>query len=166
MTSMYHSTRNADACVSAKRAVLNGLASDGGLYVTDALGETKIDLERVVANTYRENAAYILGTLLDDYSAEEIESCVEAAYKGTFETDGVAPVVKVGDAFVLELFRGPTSAFKDVALQMLPQLRMPSCARRGRKNHDSRRNERRYRQGCFGWFREYVRAGHYRVLPA
>ena len=66
MTSMYHSTRNADACVPAKRAVLNGLASDGGLYVTDALGETKIDLERVVTNTYRENAAYILGTLLDD----------------------------------------------------------------------------------------------------
>ena len=63
MTSMYHSTRNADACVSAKRAVLNGLASDGGLYVTDALGKTKIDLERVVTNTYRENAAYILGTL-------------------------------------------------------------------------------------------------------
>ena len=84
MTSMYHSTRNADACVSAKRAVLNGLASDGGLYVTDALGETKIDLERVMTNTYRENAAYILGTLLDDYSAEEIESCVEAAYKCTF----------------------------------------------------------------------------------
>ena len=94
--------------VCETRAVLNGLASDGGLYVTDALGETKIDLERVVTNTYRENAAYILGTLLDDYSAEEIESCVEAAYKGTFETDDVAPVVKVGDAFVLELFRGPT----------------------------------------------------------
>ena len=133
MTSMYHSTRNADACVSAKRAVLNGLASDGGLYVTDALGETKIDLERVVTNTYRENAAYILGTLLDDYSAEEIESCVEAAYKGTFETDDVAPVVKVGDAFVLELFRGPTSAFKDVALQMLPQLMSRAAQGAGEK---------------------------------
>lgn len=133
MTSMYHSTRNADACVSAKRAVLNGLASDGGLYVTDALGETKIDLERVVTNTYRENAAYILGTLLDDYSAEEIESCVEAAYKGTFETDGVAPVVKVGDAFMLELFRGPTSAFKDVALQMLPQLMSRAAQDAGEK---------------------------------
>lgn len=133
MTSMYHSTRHADACVSAKRAVLNGLASDGGLYVTDALGETKIDLERVVANTYRENAAYILGTLLDDYSAEEIESCVEAAYQGTFETDDVAPVVKVGDAFVLELFRGPTSAFKDVALQMLPQLMSRAAQGTGEK---------------------------------
>ena len=133
MTSMYHSTRNADACVSAKRAVLNGLASDGGLYVTDALGETKIDLERVVTNMYRENAAYILGTLLDDYSAEEIESCVKAAYKGTFETDDVAPVVKVGDAFVLELFRGPTSAFKDVALQMLPQLMSRAAQGAGEK---------------------------------
>ena len=133
MTAMYHSTRHADACVSAKRAVLNGLASDGGLYVTDALGETKIDLERVVANTYRENAAYILSTLLDDYSAEEIESCVETAYQGTFETDDVAPVAKVGDAFVLELFRGPTSAFKDVALQMLPQLMSRAAQGAGEK---------------------------------
>ncbi len=122
MTSMYHSTRSASGAVPAKRAVLDGLAPDGGLYVTDALGEVQIDLERVVANTYRENAAYILGTLLDDYSAEEISECVDAAYNGTFETDSVTPVVKVGDAFVLELFRGPTSAFKDVALQMLPQL--------------------------------------------
>ena len=163
MTSMYHSTRNADACVSAKRAVLNGLASDGGLYVTDALGETKIDLERVVANTYRENAAYILGTLLDDYSAEEIESCVEAAYKGTFETDDVAP----GRRFV----RARTLPRPDKRLQRCcaadaSSAHEPSCARCERKNHDSRRNERRYRQGCFGWFREYVRAGHYRVLPA
>lgn len=133
MTSMYHSTRNAAGAVPAKRAVLDGLAPDGGLYVTDALGDVQIDLERVVANTYRENAAYILGTLLDDYSAEEIEACVDAAYNGTFETDDVAPVVKVGDAFVLELFRGPTSAFKDVALQMLPQLMSRAAQGAGEK---------------------------------
>ena len=72
-------------------AVLNGLASDGGLYVTDALGETKIDLERVVTNTYRENAAYILGTLLDDYSAEEIESCVEVHTKAPLKPMTLRP---------------------------------------------------------------------------
>ncbi len=133
MTSTYHSTRNAASGVSAKRAVLDGLAPDGGLYVTDALGDVQIDLERVVSNTYRENAAYILGALLDDYSPEEIQACVDAAYNGTFETDEVAPVVKVGDDFVLELFRGPTSAFKDVALQMLPQLMGRAAAGAGEK---------------------------------
>ncbi|MFR3272489.1 MAG: threonine synthase [Slackia sp.] len=122
MASMYHSTRsNAMEC-SAKRAVLDGLAPDGGLYVTDELGRASIDLERVVARTYRENAADILGTLLDDYTAEEIEACVDAAYEKTFATKEVTPVVSVGDDYVLELFWGPTSAFKDVALRMLPQL--------------------------------------------
>lgn len=122
MASMYHSTRsNAMEC-SAKRAVLDGLAPDGGLYVTDELGRTPIDLGRVVAQTYRENAADILGTLLDDYTAEEIEACVDAAYGKTFASKEVTPLVSVGDDYILELFWGPTSAFKDVALQMLPQL--------------------------------------------
>ena len=122
MASMYHSTRsNAMEC-SAKRAVLDGLAPDGGLYVTDELGRASIDLERVVARYYRQNAADILGTQLDDYTAEEIEACVDAAYEKTFATKEVTPVVSVGDDYVLELFWGPTSAFKDVALQMLPQL--------------------------------------------
>lgn len=133
MTSMYHSTRSASGAVPAKRAVLDGLAPDGGLYVTDALGEAQIDLERVVANTYRENAAYILGTLLDDYSPAEISECVDAAYGDTFESDSVAPLVNVGDSYVLELFRGPTSAFKDVALQMLPQLMSRAARGAGEK---------------------------------
>lgn len=122
MASMYHSTRSTVKECSAKRAVLDGLAPDGGLYVTDALGETSIDLDRVVAQSYRENAALILKTLLDDYADDEISACVDAAYGTTFAATETTPVVSVGDDYVLELFHGPTSAFKDVALQMLPQL--------------------------------------------
>lgn len=122
MASMYHSTRSTVMECGAKRAVLNGLAADGGLYVTDAIDNMAIDVNRVVNQTYAENAAYILGTLLDDYTTEEIAECVQAAYGNTFETPEVAPVVAVGESYILELFRGPTSAFKDVALQMLPQL--------------------------------------------
>lgn len=122
MTSLYHSTRSTTDAVPAKRAVLNGLAPDGGLYVTDALGDAQIDLTRVVNQSYAENAAYILDTLLDDYSEAEILQCVHAAYCDTFETSAVAPCVPVAGDHILELFRGPTSAFKDVALQMLPQL--------------------------------------------
>ncbi|MDO5042639.1 MAG: threonine synthase [Slackia sp.] len=128
MASMYHSTRSTVKECSAKRAVLDGLAPDGGLYVTDALGETSIDLDRVVAQTYSENAALILKTLLDDYTDEEISSCVEAAYGNTFAAKETTPVVSVGDDYVLELFHGPTSAFKDVALQMLPQLMSRAAA--------------------------------------
>lgn len=128
MASMYHSTRSTVKECSAKRAVLDGLAPDGGLYVTDALGETNIDLDRVIAQTYSENAALILKTLLDDYTDEEISSCVEAAYGNTFAAKETTPVVSVGDDYVLELFHGPTSAFKDVALQMLPQLMSRAAA--------------------------------------
>ncbi|MFR5000328.1 MAG: threonine synthase [Slackia sp.] len=122
MASMYHSTRSTVKECSAKRAVLDGLAPDGGLYVTDELGRTRIDLDRIVGQSYRENAALILKTLLDDYTDEEIAACVQAAYGDTFDAPETTPAVKVGDSFVLELFHGPTSAFKDVALQMLPQL--------------------------------------------
>ncbi|MDO4443545.1 MAG: threonine synthase [Slackia sp.] len=128
MASMYHSTRSTVKECSAKRAVLDGLASDGGLYVTDALGKARIDPDDVIDRTYCENAALILGTLLDDYAPEEIEACVKAAYGDTFASDAVAPVVSVGDDHILELFHGPTSAFKDVALQMLPQLMSRAAA--------------------------------------
>lgn len=122
MASMYHSTRSTVMECGAKRAVLNGLAADGGLYVTDALDAMTVDLDRIVRQTYAENAAYILGTLLDDYTPEEIGECVQAAYGSTFASDATTPLVRVGADWILELFHGPTSAFKDVALQMLPQL--------------------------------------------
>lgn len=122
MASMYHSTRSAAEPCTAKRAVLNGIAPDGGLYVTDALGTKTIPLDELPAWTYRQTAFHVLTALLDDYTSEEISASVEAAYGETFDAEKVTPVVPVGDNYVLELFHGPTSAFKDVALQMLPQL--------------------------------------------
>ncbi len=122
MASMYHSTRSPEGQCTAKRAVLDGIAPDGGLYVTDNLGSRTFSPEEFIDLPYRETAGLILSTLLDDYTPEEISSCVEAAYGSTFDTAEVAPIASVGSDFILELFHGPTSAFKDVALQMLPQL--------------------------------------------
>ena len=126
MTSKYHSTRSCGHEVAAKRAILDGLAPDGGLYVTDALGETSIDLRSLIEarrrSGYLSIAQTVLGTLLDDYTPEEMRTCVQEAYCDTFASDDVTPAVPVGDDWVLELFHGPTSAFKDVALQMLPRL--------------------------------------------
>lgn len=129
----YHSTRSRTAQLSAKEAIRRGIAPDGGLYVSDELGESKIDLAGLANKDYFELAREVLGTLLPDYTADEIAACVDEAYGSTFASDEVTPVVDLkgvaGDAdqgeapaYVLELWHGPTSAFKDVALQMLPRL--------------------------------------------
>ena len=122
MVTSYHSTRNKTIQASAKEAVLKGIAADGGLFVRPDLGAEKADLNRILNQSYQENAAYILGLLLPDYTEEELKAAVAAAYTGTFASEAVTPVCQVGDLQVLELFHGPTSAFKDVALTMLPQL--------------------------------------------
>ena len=129
----YHSTRSRTAQHSAKEAIRRGIAPDGGLYVSDELGQSKIDLEGLANKDYFELAREVLGTLLPDYTADEIAACVDEAYGSTFASDEVTPVVDLkgvageadqgsAPAYVMELWHGPTSAFKDVALQMLPRL--------------------------------------------
>ena len=134
---MYHSTRSIEPELSSKQAIRTGIAPDGGLYVCDELGQKTIDLSSLTCKSYDELAREVLGALLPDYSDREIAACVDEAYGSTFASDEVTPLVELqgeldrdrearGDGavptFVLELWHGPTSAFKDVALQMLPRL--------------------------------------------
>lgn len=121
MESLYESTRNKNIRVTASQAVLAGLAPDGGLFVMRELDSARADIASVMAMSYTEMAEYILGILLPDFSAETMRECVRLAY-ARFDTDEVTPVAKAGDNWILELFHGPTCAFKDVALQMLPRL--------------------------------------------
>lgn len=125
----YHSTRSSADLVTSKQAILTGIAPDGGLYVSDQLGQTKLDLAQVSGLGYHAIAREVLGTLLDDYTQDEIAACVAGAYAENFDTPAVTPLVGVGSDWLLELWHGPTSAFKDVALQMLP--RLMSAARTG-----------------------------------
>ena len=122
MNQFYHSTRGADDRVTSKQAILTGIAPDGGLFVSDALGSEKIDLASVCGQGFKETACTVLGTLLPDYSADELAACVEGAYGSSFDSEAVCPVTPLGEDWLLELYHGPTCAFKDVALQMLPQL--------------------------------------------
>ncbi|MBR2044470.1 MAG: threonine synthase [Clostridia bacterium] len=119
---IYQSTRNNNEKVNSARAVVKGIADDGGLYMLSDFSALNFDYKSILELSTMETAEKVLGALLDDFSDEEMHLMVESAYRGRFETDELTPVVKVGDNFVLELFRGPTSAFKDVALSMLPRL--------------------------------------------
>jgi threonine synthase len=122
MQTNYESTRNANHTASAKQAILEGICRDGGLYVLRDLPDLSVDLDQILNQNYLENAVYVLSKLLGDYTKEELEECVKNAYTSSFSNEAITPVRKVDDVYVLELFHGPTSAFKDVALTLLPQL--------------------------------------------
>ena len=115
---LYHSTRSDYAAVDSAQAVLEGLAPDGGLYMPETLPE--FDWKACLQGSSMDMSTMILSALLPDIP--NMDLLVQKAYTGKFETDHLTPTVPVGNFGVLELFRGPTSAFKDVALSMLPQL--------------------------------------------
>ena len=125
----YHSTRSHEAPLTSKEAIRRGIAPDGGLYVSDELGCTQIPLAGLSEMGYLNLAREVLAALLTDYAPEEIAACVSEAYEETFADAEITPVKRLAPAnadgvptHVLELWHGPTSAFKDVALQMLPRL--------------------------------------------
>lgn len=118
----YESTRNSNVKVTSKEAIINGLSQEGGLYVYPDLDTIRVNLEKICQQSYIENAIDFLQLVLPDFSKEEISYCVHAAYDDHFDTPEITPLRKVGDVYVLELFHGPTSAFKDIALTLLPHL--------------------------------------------
>ena len=126
---LYHSTRSTALRCDSAQAVLEGLAADGGLYMPEKLPE--FDWKSCLQGDSQSMATKILTALLPDIP--NMKDLVAKAYTGKFETEDLTPTVRVGDFHILELFRGPTSAFKDVALSMLPQLLTAAKAEKGMK---------------------------------
>lgn len=119
----YVSTRSSQRKVDAAQAIVAGLSHEGGLYVPENFPAFSPDRIRAMASLpYAARAQEVLGAYLTDYSAEEIHTCVTEAYASERFGSNPAPLVGVKDLNVLELWHGPTHAFKDMALQMLPRL--------------------------------------------
>ncbi len=120
----YTDTRDGSVRVSAAAAIHDGIAPDGGLYVPCELPRLDEAFFTAAGDmTYPERAKAILRLFLTDYTEEEIAACAEGAYVGTFDDDIPAPLSDMSDGSVfLELWHGPTCAFKDMALQLLPHL--------------------------------------------
>lgn len=118
----YNSTRSRKIQAQPKEAVIKGLAADGGLFVFDEIDQIKLPLDDMMKMDYKQMAETVLSALLFDFSDAEVKQCVAQAYDGQFDSEEITPVVFSGDDAICELFHGPTSAFKDVGLRMLPQL--------------------------------------------
>ena len=122
MNLLYKSTRNADKTITASQAILKGLAEDGGLFVPTELPKLDVTMDELKTMSYQETAYAVMKQFLTDFTEEELKHCINSAYDSKFDTEVIAPLVKVGDTYHLELFHGATIAFKDMALSILPHL--------------------------------------------
>ena len=133
----YRSTRDKSLRYTPAQAIAQGLSREGGLFGPDALPRLPEGaLERLKGMTYQQRAVYVMGLYLPGFSEAELTGFAEKAYgPAKFDTPDVAPVRKVDEnTYCLELWHGPTCAFKDMALQMLPHLLTASLV----KNEEQR----------------------------
>lgn len=118
----YVSTRGSINKKTAAQAVIKGISEDKGLYVPMQIPTLPFKLEEMVGKTYQEIAFKVILAFFTDYTEEEMQACVNGAYDKKFEEKEIAPLVKDGEAYFLELYHGKTAAFKDMALSILPYL--------------------------------------------
>ena len=128
----FFSTRGRDGA-TASQAILRGLAADGGLFVPSLFPQFSLEaIGKLCGKSYQEKAARLLRDFLEDFTIPEIEEAVRGAYGSQWDHPAVVPVTTLNrGTFVLELYHGPTLAFKDVALQLLPRLMRLSAQKNG-----------------------------------
>ena len=131
---LYKSTRSEDGAIKASEAILKGLADDGGLFVPLEIPKLDKSMEELSKMSYQELAYEVLKLFYTDFTEEELKNCIEKAYDEKFDTEEIAPLAQVKDPYHLELFHGPTIAFKDMALQILPHLLTTSAKKNGVEN--------------------------------
>ena len=130
----YVSTRDSSRRLTASQAIVEGLSRDGGLYLPESIPQLPLaDIRALARLSYPERAAKIMKLYLEEFSEEELLGFAQKAYgPAKFDTPAAAPVVQLADnTYIQELWHGPTCAFKDMALQMLPYLLTASLKKTG-----------------------------------
>ena len=134
MEVLYYSTRSNGQPIKASQAILKGLSDDGGLFVPDHVPALDKSLKELAGMSYQQVAYEVMKLFLTDFTEEELKNCIAKAYDEKFDTDVIAPMAEAEGAYFLELFHGPTIAFKDMALSILPHLLITSARKNQIKN--------------------------------
>ena len=134
MEVFYNSTRSKGTAVKASEAILKGLADDGGLFVPDHIPALDKSLKELSQMDYRQVAYEVMKLYFTDFTESELKTCIDRAYDSKFDTEVIAPLAEAENADYLELFHGPTIAFKDMALSILPHLMITSARKNAIKN--------------------------------
>ena len=129
----YVSTRGDKEKVTASQAILSGIAPDGGLYVPETFPKLDKSLTELKGLNYREIAYEVMKLFLTDFTEDELKSCIASAYDSKFDTEEIVPMKEADGLTYLELFHGPTLAFKDMALSILPYLMVTSAKKNNLK---------------------------------
>lgn len=116
---IFKSTRDPNLSVNSKEALLKGISPEGGLFVPENFPKSG-SVSYMVDMEYKDIAYYILGKFLTDFTPEELSYCVNSAYDEKFKSSFIAPLHKADNRYFIELYHGRTSAFKDMALSILP----------------------------------------------
>ena len=135
MDLLYSSTRNGEEKVTASKAILKGLADDGGLFVPESIPKLDVTIEELAKMSYQETAYAVMKLFFTDFTEEELKNCINKAYDSKFDTEENAPLVEADGAYYLELFHGATIAFKDMALSILPHL-LTTAAKKNQVNNE------------------------------
>ena len=134
MEVFYNSTRSKGIAVKASEAILKGLTDDGGLFVPDHIPALDKSLKELSQMDYRQVAYEVMKLYFTDFTESELKTCIDRAYDSKFDTEVIAPLAEAENAYYLELFHGPTIAFKDMALSILPHLMITSARKNAIKN--------------------------------
>ena len=134
MNLIYKSTRNDNETATASQAILKGLANNSGLFVPTEIPKLTVPVKKLAQMSYQEVAYEVMRLFLTDFTEEELKDCINHAYDDKFDTPEIVPIVKVGDAYHLQLFHGSTIAFKDMALSILPYLLVTAAKKNDVKN--------------------------------
>ena len=129
----YVSTRNSNLKIDSADAIIKGLSNDGGLFMPESITAlSQEEINSLVGLDYKSRAMLVLSKFLTDYSEAELKNCIDGAYTTEKFGSHPAPVKKLDDNnYVLELWHGPTCAFKDMALQLMPRLLTTAIAKKG-----------------------------------
>lgn len=128
---IYKSTRGTKKTVSPSAAIVRGIAEDGGLYVPENIPKINFDADVFAKLDYKELAYIVMSKFFTDFTEGELKACINNAYDNKFDCAEITPLKKIGDNYFLELHHGPTLAFKDVALSILPHLLKTAVKKQG-----------------------------------